>query len=392
MTRGAFRAGIPLRSDAEGGESPRDSEHDSGITDFGDDVPAAAPTATIGEKLLVGLLGLTAFMWVAAMAGLAMSAIGTRPIDLVTVLRGLSMASGPLALIVALLILWQRNSGRAARRYADVARGVRTETLALDAVLGLTSRRLEQDRAAVAEQADALVALADQTSERLNGVTGALAREIANLARQSADLDAAAGTARVDMGVLLADLPIAEEKTRALAESIRVTGAGAHEQAAALAAALETLSARARDAEDGTATAASRLSAQVSRIAGASEVATRGIDEAGQRMTGSIDSVLARAADAVERTRQGVAAQGEAIDAMIEHAQATAEAAAAQAAQALEARVGAIGGEIAAIGAALSAQDGSGAAMVERIQRGLASIDARFAELDETGRARTERL
>jgi hypothetical protein len=391
MSRGAFWAGTPLQSEAEGGEPPRDSDGHVNISDFGDGT-ATPPAATIGERAMLGLLGLIAFAWIAAMAGLAMTAIGTRPIDLATVLRGLSMASGPLALIVALLILWQRNSTREARRYADVARGVRTETLALDAVLSLASRRLAQDRAAVAEQADALIVLADETTSRLHGVTEALAREIASLARQSGDLDAAAGTARVDMGVLLADLPIAEEKTRALAESIRTAGAGAHERAAALEAALEALSARARDAEDGTATAASRLSAQVSRIAGASEVATRGIDEAGQRMTGSIDTVLARAADAVERTRQSVAAQGEAIDAMIEHAQATAEAATAQAAQALEARVGAIGGGIEAIGHALKAHDNNGAVMVERIQRSLASIDARFAELDETGRARTERL
>jgi hypothetical protein len=391
MIRGANSAGRPLQSNADDGEPPHDSDYYPGVTDFGD-TTATPPATGTGERALLGLFGILAFAWIAAMAGLAMTAIGTRPLDLATILRGISMASGPLALIVALLILWQRNSTREARRYADVARGIRMETLALDAVLSLTSRRLEQDRAAVAEQADALIALADETSARLNGVTAALAREVAGLARESAGLDAAAGTARVDMGVLLADLPIAEEKTRALAEAIRTTGAGAHERAAALEAALESLTARARDAEDGTATAASRLSAQVSRIAGASEVATRGIDEAGQRMTGSIDGVLARAADAVERARQGVAAQGEAIDAMIEHAQVTAEAAAAQAAQALEARVSAIAGEIAAMGAALAAQDGTGAALVERMQRGLASIDARFAELDETGRARTERL
>ena len=393
MTRGAFQAGPPLRSDADEGKSARDAEDYFSIGDFSD-LPEAppAPSASIGDRVLLGLFVLTGFLWVAAIIGLAVSAIGTRAIDLATLLRGVSMASGPLVLLVALVILWQRNSTRELRRYSDVARGVRTETLALGAVLSLTSRRLAQDRAAVAEQADALLTLADETSARLNGVTAALAREIANLGRRSSDLDAAAGNVRVDMGVLLADLPVAEQQTRALAESIRAASAGTHEHTAALQATLEALSLCARDAEDGTAAAGSRLLGQISRLADASEAATRGIDEAGQRMTGSIDAMLMRAADAVERTRRGVAAQGEAIDAMIEHAQVTAEAAAAQAAQALEARIGAIGGEIATIGSTLAAQDGKGAAMVERIQRGLASIDARFAELDETGRARTERL
>jgi ABC-type transporter Mla subunit MlaD len=91
-------------------------------------------------------------------------------------------------------------------------------------------------------------------------------------------------------------------------------------------------------------------------------------------MTASVDGVLERATEAVERTRQGIIAQGEAIDTMIDRAQTASDAAASHAAE------------------ALSKQDGLGAAMIERIQRGLAHVEARFAELDETGRARTERL
>jgi hypothetical protein len=393
MNRGAYWAGTPLQSDADEADRATDSAAYAGITDFGDhETPLEPPSATLTEKALLGLLGLVALGWLAAMIELGIEAFQAGTLNPSDIMRGISVASGPLVLIVTLLILWQRNSARESQRYADVARTVRMETLALDAVLNLTSRRLAEDRAAVAEQADALLALADETSTRLRGVTDALARQITELGRQSRDLDEAAGTARVDMGVLLADLPIAEAQTRALADIIRTAGAGAHEQAAALDATLLALSARARDAEDGTATAANRLSAQVSRIAGASEVATRGIDEAGQRMTGSIDGVLARAADAVEQTRKGVAAQSDAIDAMIERAQASAEAASAHAAQVLEDRVGSLAAEVEAIAAKLAAQDGVGAALVERIQRGLAGVEARFAELDETGRIRTEKL
>jgi len=93
-----------------------------------------------------------------------------------------------------------------------------------------------------------------------------------------------------------------------------------------------------------------------------------------KRMTESVDGVLERATEAVERTRQGIIAQGEAIGTMIDRAQASSEAAARQAADALE------------------RQDGLGSQMIERLQRGLANVEARFTELDETGRARTERL
>lgn len=379
MNRGAYWAGTPLQSDdQESVAAPVSSHADSmpGIAqaDLADEEAIGPPPATTAEKVVLALFGVAAFAWIATVVRLALNGLGSGPVALGDVARGISMATGPLALIVALLILWQRNSAREAQRFADVARSVRMESLALDAVLGLASRRLAEDRLAVAEQADRLLLLADQTSVKLREATTDIAREIAELGRQTRDLDAAAGTARVDMGVLLADLPRAEEQTRSLAERIRTAGVGAHEQAAALDAALANLTARAKDAEDGTSGAANRLSAQISQISGASEVAARGIEDASNRMTSSVDGVLERATAAVERTREGIIAQGEAINAMIDRAQTSAEAAAQQAAD------------------ALARQDGLGSSMIERIQRGLAHVEARFAELDETGRARTERL
>ncbi|WBO23657.1 hypothetical protein [Sphingomonas abietis] len=378
MNQGAYWAGSPLPSDGPKAvqsteAQPGEAHLAAALTDLYDE-PLAPPPASRGEKIVLGLLGLVAFVWIAAMVGMAMSALGDRTLDPVDVMRGISVACGPLALIVTLLILWQRNNAREAQRFADVARAVRMESLALDAVLGLASRRLSEDRIAVADQADRLLLLADQTSLKLREATDEIAREIAELGSRTKELDATASTARVDMGVLLSDLPRAEEQTRALAETIRSTGVGAHEQAAALDAALAGLATRARDAEDGAAGAANRLSAQLSHIGSASEIAARAIEDVSQRMTVSVDGVLERATDAVERTRQGIIAQGEAIGTMIDRAQAASEAAATQAAD------------------ALARQDGLGTAMVERIQRGLAHVEARFAELDETGRARTERL
>ena len=387
MTRGAYWAGSPLPTDEDAPVSAIDSNRndlervaeaaagrDFGIalTDF-DEEPLAPPPASAGERIVLGLLGFAAFAWIAVMVALAISGFGhgLSPIDAI---RGVSVACGPLALVVTLLILWQRNNGREAQRFADVARAVRMESLALDAVLGLASRRLAEDRVAVSEQADRLLMLADQTSAKLREATQDIAQEIAELGRQSKALDTAAGSARVDMGVVLADLPRAEQQTHALAEQIRAAGIGAHEQAAALDAALAGLASRARDAEEGASGAANRLSAQLSQITGASDIAARGIEDASARMASSVDGVLERATVAVERTRQGILAQGEAIGAMIDRAQMAAEGAATQAAD------------------ALARQDGLGAAMIERIQRGLANVEARFAELDETGRARTERL
>jgi hypothetical protein len=206
MNRGAYWAGSPLPSgEAENANSdetgafalPHAEPLGISLTDL-DDEPLAPPSTTTAEKIALGLLGLIAFLWIAAMIGMALSAFADRTLTPIDAMRGISLACGPLALIVAILILWQRNSAREGRRFADVARAVRMESLALDAVLGLTSKRLAEDRIAVADQADRLLLLADQTSLKLREATDEIAREIAELGQRSKELDSAAGTARID--------------------------------------------------------------------------------------------------------------------------------------------------------------------------------------------------
>ncbi len=394
MTRGAYRAGSPRHSADRDGDVATESPAMNVIAmpaDADDSQPPVAAMTT-RERVALWLFATAALCWIAVLGGVALSTIGNGGLGIVDLMRGVSIASGPLALIATVLILWQRSGRREAARYADVARGVRLETLALDAVLGLVAQRLGEDRAAVATQADQLLALADETSARLATATAALGREVAELGRRSRELDEAAGTARVDMGVLLADLPIAERQVRALAEDLRGAGLGAHEQAAALQTLLAALAARAREAEDNAGGAANRMQAQVSRIAGASEIAARDIDAAADRMGAAIDDALGRAGDAVERTHQGIVAQGDAIAAMAERARAAADAASSDVAVTLENRVAAISATADSLAALLARQDDVGALVIERLQRGLAALEARFAELDESGRARTERL
>jgi hypothetical protein len=397
MNRGAYWAGRNIGREPENGaEAPADVDESVVTATAGPgDEPVAfdeqAERRSIADRAAPVLLAIAAAAWIVAVTIVGIGAFRDG-VGAVALLRGAALASAPLALLVALLILWLRGGSREAGRYADAAQVVRRETLALDAVLGLASRRLAEDRQAVAAEAGRLVALADETSARLREATGGLSREIAALAAAGRGLDEAAGTARVDMGVLLGDLPIAEAQVRALGAQLRDTGLAAHEQAAAFQAALSGLAARAKEAEEANAGAANRLAAQVSRVASASDAAARGIGEAEGRMGAGIDHLLTRAAQAVERTHAGIVAQGEAIDAMIARASAGADAAASRAVDVIGGRVAALAAEIDALGALLTQSDGAGIATVERIRHALAAVETRFAELDETGRARTERL
>ena len=76
-----------------------------------------------------------------------------------------------------------------------------------------------------------LMGLGDQAATRLGAITADLNRGSQTLAEHGAALDRAAEAARTDIGVLLTDLPQAEESARRMAETLREAGRSAIEQA-----------------------------------------------------------------------------------------------------------------------------------------------------------------
>ncbi len=282
-----------------------------------EDVPIGA---TLQERVLLGALLLVATAWLAALAWIAIGDPSAPSLTPAVFAKGLATASSPLVLVGVALLLLLRTSRRETARFASMAAVVRAESIGLNTVLAIISRRLEQDRAALAETADRLTTLGDDTSRRIAEASVALARETAGLAEQARGLDEAATTARLDMGVLLADLPRAEAQARGLADMLKAAGLGAHEQAGSLEARIAALTQRARETEETAGGAAARLAAQLARIEGASDVGAARIEEAARRMDAAIDGTFGRAADGMERTREGITAQSEAILTMAEQA------------------------------------------------------------------------
>src|SRR5687767_15219104 len=190
-----------------------------------DEADSSASRAT-GVKLLGALLLLLALAWVGA-AG--WSIWQDRPaITLANAVGWIATLSGPLILI-ALLWLWLgRASRREAERFSRAVAEMRAESVALESVLAIVADRLEQNHARLRGEAEKLMTLGDEASDRLGRVTYYLAKESASLDRGSAALESAAAAAKVDIGVLLHDLPRAEEQAREIAEAMKEAGLAAH--------------------------------------------------------------------------------------------------------------------------------------------------------------------
>jgi hypothetical protein len=346
--------------------------------------------ASGGARLLGALLLILAAAWIGA-AG--WSIWQARPeLTLPNAVGWIATLSGPLVLIALLWLLLGRSSRRETQRFTRAVEAMRTESTALESVLAIVSTRIEENHARLRGEAEKLMSLGDEASDRLGRVTHYLSKETASLDGKSAALESAAAAATVDIGVLLTDLPRAEEQARAVAQAMKDAGLAAHGQAGALEAQLAAITARGREADELLGGAAQRMAAHVARIESSSSTAATSIGEASTGMTEAVDAAMSRAAEAVDAARTSLETQAAAMLAAIEHSRAALDRAGEDAARNLSQRIDSISEKIQALAGHLSAQDAASHALVTGLAKELADLDGWFDRLGATGTEQSERL
>jgi hypothetical protein len=343
-----------------------------------------------GSRLLGAVLLLVALGWIGAVGYWLWQ---TRPpVSLGNVIGWTATLAGPLALLALVWLIFGRTSRREAERFSRAVEAMTAESRALESVLEIVSSRIEDNHARLRGEAERLMSLGDEASDRLGRVTYYLSKETATLDRKAAALDAAASAAKVDIGVLLHDLPRAEEQARAVAEAMKEAGLNAHGQASALEAQLASLAARGRDADEVLGGAAQRMSAHVARIESGSAAAAASMDESSAKMTAAVDGAMSRAAEAVEVARSALELQGTTTLAAIEQSRAALDKAGEDAARSLGQRLETISAKIEGLAGHIAAQDAASHALVTGLGKELAELDSWFDQLARTGGAQSERL
>jgi hypothetical protein len=391
-----------------GAERAADAEPEGLGTDQRDDWPgqaveepqaaAAEPIApardsapmSAGVRLLGALLILLALAWIGLFGwSLWQNRPSLAPASLVA---AAATFSAPLILF-ALLWLWLgRTPRREAERFTRAIEAMRNESIALQTVLDIVAGRIEENHGRLRGEAERLMGLGDEASDRLGRVTYYLAKETTNLDRQAAALEAAAAAAKVDIGVLLHDLPRAEEQARAVAAAMKEAGLTAHGHASALEAQLSALTARGREADEILGGSAQRLAAQVARIESGAAAAATTMGEASGNMNAAVDTAMARAAEAVDAARTGLETQSAAVLAAIEHGRAALDRAGEDSARGLTQRLDQIGTSIQGLADRLAAQDAASHALVTGLGRELGELEALFERLGRTQTDQGQRL
>ncbi|MEG3122817.1 hypothetical protein [Sphingomonas sp. GB1N7] len=341
--------------------------------------------------IVLPILGLLVSLgWIGGALYFAWPTLGnTTPIALAGFVAALCV---PPALIGILLLLSLRTSTAEAQRFGRTAHAMRAEAASLERAVATLSDTIDVNRARLAEQVTTLLALGDGAAAKLATIGTGLADQVSATDSHARTLAEAAAAAHGKLDVLTAMLPRAHKETGDLAQSLETTGLSAASHAAALDAQLSALAERGREADNLASGAAQRLAAHITRMEATGETAGARLEQVTGQMSEAVDGLLGRTADAVDEARKGIAAQGDAMLAMLGTNQAALDRVGHDSAEALSTRIAAIESLIDRIADRLSDQRTASDAIIHELDSGITRVSGRLDALHGQGIDRTQTL
>jgi len=346
------------------------------------------PAGAGGRAVLGWALALLAAAWIAYTAWSAGRELASQPLTSPDVAQWVAVAAGPLALLGLLWLIFGRTRRREAEAFTRSVVTMRNEARSLEALLSVLTQRIDDNHAALNGITNQLMGLGDEAASRLRAVTHDLEQGSERLAAHGDALDRSANAARIDIGVLLEDLPRAEATALATAEALRSAGGEATQKAAQFEAQVTSLTNATRQADAIVGEAAQRLLAQIGEIEAAGTAAGGKITDAAGQSTTTMDALMQRAAEALEDIRGGIDVQAAAVAALLEQATAGLGKAGVDSAEALGHRLESASGSLDSLTARIAEQERASQRMIADIGMGVATLDERFAKLAADGDSR----
>ena len=349
--------------------------------------------ASEGGRMVLGwALSIMALLWTGYTAWSAGRALATEPLTSPQIAQWVAILAGPLALMGLTWLMFGRTRRKEAEKFTRSVITMRTEARALQDVLAALQQQIADNHRSLGVMAGDLMGLGDQAASRLGSITAQLNEGSRTLAQHGEALDRAAEAARTDIGVLLTDLPQAEDSARRMADTLRDAGRSAVEQAAQFENRVSQLSAQTEQADTIVREASQRLLASLSQIESAGASAATRIWDAGEATRATVDDLLARSAEALTEIRTGVDAQAAAVSALVAQSQAGIGRAGIDAAELLGERLANAGMALDGLTARIAEQERSSQRLVADLDLGLAALDERFVEIARSGDERASHV
>ena len=338
-----------------------------------------------GRTVLATALVLLALAWTGYIAWSAGRSLGAEPLSSPLVAQWLSIAAAPLGVMGLAWLMFGRTRRREAERFTRSVITMRTEARALETVLGVLSQKIDESQASLTDITRRLMALGDEATDRIGGVTRDLDASSERLLRHGEALDRAAESARNDLGVLLQDLPRAEANARSVGELLRGAGAQALQDAADFERQVEALGDKTRQADEIVADAARRLITHLTHIESASAAAAAQVGDAESAVTQATDTLLNRTVGALDEIRAGIDIQAAAVSALVEQASAGFARTGVEASEAIEGHVGNASAALDTLAVKVAEQERASQRMLADVDLALSGLTQRFGELASHG-------
>ena len=354
---------------------------DEGTMPVEEEAPARWPLIV---AVLASVLWVVASLTWGIMAGASLSPSTLAP--LVT----LAMA-GPI-LIAILWLVGQRSSRAEQRRFALTARDMRAEAVALERAVAAIGQALAANRSELSAQAIALSEMAQAAETRFNTIARDLADDIQMVEAHGRTLADIAGTSQASLTQLLDALPRAADEVGEASDRMAEAARSAEIHASALDAQFVALGRRGQDADTIASGAALRLATHLEQMEATSRTASEHLENVTANVATTIDALLDRTAEAIDQSRKGIAAQGEAMLAMVAANQAALDSAARDSADALAERLTTVDGAVARLSTELEAQRIAGETIIDTLDAELERVETRIAVLHTQGTEKSQML
>jgi hypothetical protein len=349
--------------------------------------------ASPGGRQVLGIaLALFAALWIGYSAWAAGRFLASEPLSSPAVAQWAAIVTGPLALLGLVWLMFGRTRRKEAEAFTRSVAAMRSEAQALQDILGALTRQIDDNHRQLGVMAGDLMGLGDSTANRLGAVTADLKAGSAELAAHGAALDRAAEAARVDIGVLLSDLPTAEATARRMADTLREAGRSASEQAATFESRVTSLAEQTRSADAIVREASEALLARLAEIDASSAAAAERIGATSSESVGLVDTLLEKASAALTEIRGGIDAQSAAVGALLAQSQAGIGRAGIEASEALGERLTFAGSALDSLSVRIAEQERGSQRMIADIEAGLAALDERFMDLAKSGDERASHV
>lgn len=358
-----------------------------------DDWPGTtAPAGGGGRRALGALLVLLALGWLGYAAWSAGRALGPAGWLSPALAGWVATIAAPLVLLALLWQIFGRTRRREAERFMEAVRIMQAESRTLEQRLLSVTGQLDGQRRQLGAMSQDIVAVGEASGGRIAALADDLARHSAAIATHGRTLDQAAASARSDLGALLGDLPEAARAAAKLGQQIQAAGGSISATTGTLRRESEALGRAASEA-------VRTLDERAAALAARQQALGRDTDSVGEKLAAltadsdqSIARLLADVTAALAQTRQGIADQSAAIARLADDSAARIDSVGLGQAQALGQHLDRASEALDRMATRIAAHEVAAQRLVEGLDEGLGSADARLGELETASAERVQRI